>query len=135
MAPADRKMSSSDVNQFDTEMRMATIPFQTLPPAQQVPSSWTCSVTVRVKASPSDPGQENLTRTWFSTTSLRMLTMGSSDRSNAMSRACRQFRSTISRTPFLPRLFRPQYRGKPRALREDSGTHWEGSRTSPSPAI
>ncbi len=88
-------------------------PFQTLPPAQQVPSSCTCAVTLRVKASLSDPGQENLTRTWFSTTSLRMVTMGSSDRSNAMSRACRQFRSTISRTPFLPRLFRPQYRGKP----------------------
>ena len=63
MASADRKMSSSDVNQFDTEMRMAAIPFQTLPPAQQVPSSCTCAVTLRVKASLSDPGQENLTRT------------------------------------------------------------------------
>jgi hypothetical protein len=38
MASADRSMSSSVVDQFETEIRIAALPCHTVPPNQQVPS-------------------------------------------------------------------------------------------------
>ena len=40
-------MSSSAVDQFDTEIRMAALPCQVVPLSQQVPSSWTPRTTAR----------------------------------------------------------------------------------------
>ena len=66
-------MSSSLVDQFDTEMRMTCWPCQTAPPAQQVPSACTRAITSRSgdrRRQSSSPSPVNRTSTWFSTTSL-----------------------------------------------------------------
>ena len=51
IASADRSMSASVVDQFDTEMRMACLPCHKAPPAQQVPSACTAAITRLVVSS------------------------------------------------------------------------------------
>ena len=48
MAAVERVMSSSVVDQFETDSRMAGWPSQVVAPTQQVPSCWTCSMTASV---------------------------------------------------------------------------------------
>ena len=81
MASAERSMSAGVVCQPDTEMRIAARPRHMVPPSQHVPSRWTASMTARVRASPavpsaSSPEDSKRTRTWLSTTSLRILDAG-----------------------------------------------------------
>ena len=74
IAATDRSASASVVLQFETEIRIAARPCQVVPPSQHVPSAWTAAMTARVKASASPPSPgSNRTRTWFSTTSLRIV--------------------------------------------------------------
>ena len=73
-------MSSSVVLQFEIEIRIACLPCQIVPPAQQVPSAWTRAITSRVIASASrSPEPSNWTSTWLSTTSFRTFTPGAAD--------------------------------------------------------
>ena len=43
-------MSAAVVLQFETEIRIAAMPCQTVPPSQHVPSAWTSAMTSRVNA-------------------------------------------------------------------------------------
>src|SRR5262249_2237438 len=122
-AAAERSTSSRVVRQFETEMRIACSPCQSVPPSQQVPSSCTRRITSAVR-SPSS----KRTSTWLSTTSLRIVAPPSSS-SLAKSRACSQLRSTISATPLRPRERSAAYTAKPRARRENSGVQSISSRS------
>ena len=72
IAPAERSTSSSLVRQFETEIRIAALPCQTVPESQHVPSSWT-RLTVACVSASSSPKR---TSTWLSTTSLQDLDTG-----------------------------------------------------------
>ena len=99
---AERSMSSSVVFQFDTEMRIAGSPFHRVPPAQQTPSAWTYSITAGDTLVPS--GSPKRASTWFSTTSLRMVTPASRSRIEAMCEAARQQRSIRASIPERPNV-------------------------------
>ena len=88
-------MSSSVVDQFETENRMAGLPCQLVPPSQQVPSRWTRSST----AAGSAPGTRN--STWFSTTSFSSSTAPPAVSSAAASLASAQHQAG-GRTPQSP---------------------------------
>ena len=51
IAATERSASASVVDQFETEIRIAAMPCQVVPPSQQVPSAWTAATTSRVNAS------------------------------------------------------------------------------------
>src|ERR1700691_5442825 len=71
IAAAERSISSSDVDQLETEIRMACMPCHVVALNQHVPSSCTLRTTSAVNASASPPpGGENRTSNWFRTTSL-----------------------------------------------------------------
>src|SRR5437773_9285055 len=53
IAAADLSISASVVDQFDTEIRIACMPCQVVPPAQHVPSDWTRRITSAVCTSES----------------------------------------------------------------------------------
>src|SRR5437899_12171521 len=81
IASAERSISFSVVDQFEIEMRIACMPCQLVPPNQHVPSSCTRLMTSAVNSSSSFPvGSENRTRTCLSTTSLSIVTPGTSER-------------------------------------------------------
>ena len=61
IAAAERSMSASVVDQFDTETRIAATPCQRVPPTQHVPSSCTRPITSSVTAS----FAPNRSSTWF----------------------------------------------------------------------
>src|SRR5712691_27052 len=69
---ADRSTSSSVVDQFDTEIRIASLPCHRVMPSQQTRSSCTSCSASRVAASASPFCGATRTSTWFSTTSLRI---------------------------------------------------------------
>jgi len=96
IAAADRRMSSSVVDQFETENLIAGSPCQLVPPSQQVPSRWTASTT----AAGLTPGTRN--STWFSTTSFSSTTAPSRPSLAAASLASAQHRSTSSAAPRRP---------------------------------
>ena len=70
-------MSSSVVDQLDTEIRIASMSFQREPPSQQTPSACTSRRASRVAAPASPRAGTTRTSTWFNTTSLRMRIDGS----------------------------------------------------------
>ena len=101
IAAADRSMSSSVVDQFEIEMRIAACPCHFVPPTQHVPSSCTRAMTFCVSAaaaSSSPPGSLNCTRTWLRTTSLRIRMSSRPARCEAIRMARVEQRSTISRS-------------------------------------
>ena len=111
-------------------------PVPVVPPSQHVPSAWTAAMTSRVKrrrglvgAAPS-AGGANRTRTWLSTTSLRIVTPGASRRPSAIRRASAQQRSIIVGEPVAAQRPQRGVDGKPRARRDDSATQLYGSRSA-----
>ena len=62
IAAAERSTSASVVDQFETLIRIASRPRQTVPPTQHVPSAWIRATALGGAA----------TSTWLSTTSLRI---------------------------------------------------------------
>ena len=73
MAAAERSMSSSVVDQFETEMRIACWSCQRVPPSQHVPSAWMPAMTARVSTSGSRSSWGSMrSSTWLRTTSLRI---------------------------------------------------------------
>ncbi len=103
IAAADRSTSSSVVDQFEIDTRIAARPCQVVPPTQHVPSAWTRAMTSRTCASASMPGGEsNATNTWFNTTSFSTRTFGAAASVAAMRRAWRAQPSTSAAIPERP---------------------------------
>ena len=72
----------------------------------------------------------NETRTWFKTTSFRMVKPAARRRC-ANKFACRQFRSISSASPVRPRERIAAHNSTPRARRDASGAKCQGSRPAP----
>jgi hypothetical protein len=86
-------MSDSVADQFDTEKRIASMPWKVVPLMDAVPSSRTRGTTWRVVLS------SKATMIWFSTTSFTTCAAGISTTPSAKRRASRQHRSTRSARP------------------------------------
>ena len=112
MACRLRSTSLSVVAQEDTLIRIAVFPCQTVPPHQQVPSSWTRRITSRVTS-----GRPKDTSTWLITTSFS--TSKPVARSPCANRcAWAHVRSISSHNPALPSDFNAAHNSTPRARRD-----------------
>jgi HD-GYP domain-containing protein (c-di-GMP phosphodiesterase class II) len=136
MAAAARSMSSSLVDQLETEMRMAVRPCQRVPPSQQVPSACTRAMVASVRASPSSLTAAPPTRasTWLSVTSLSTASPPACSRS-AIRRASAQQRSTSATTPSRPSARSAAHSANARARRDASGVQAMPLRSSGAPVL
>src|SRR5438045_3483460 len=108
-------MSSVVVIHDETLIRMAGLPFHTVPPHQQVPSSWiSCMILFVSSASPKQ------TRTWFKDTTLR-ISNPAFCRLAANNLAHVQHLSINSTTPSLPSEYMAAHVSIPLARLDISG--------------
>src|ERR1700675_246654 len=120
-----RSTSASVVAHEDTLILMAVSPCQTVPPHQQVPSSWTRRITSRVTS-----GRPKDTNTWLITTSFS--TSKPAPRSPRANRcAWAHVRSISAHSPDLPSDFSAAHNSTPRARLDASGVWCIGSRREP----